>query len=33
MKNVMLLFLLLLSGCRTEYVPIESVRYDSVMIE
>ena len=33
MKNVMLLFLLLLCGCRTEYVPIESVRYDSVMIE
>lgn len=24
---------LLLCGCRTEYVPIESVRYDSVMIE
>ena len=33
MKNVMLLFLLLLCGCRTEYVPVESVRYDSVMIE
>ena len=33
MKNVMLLFLLLLCGCRTEYVPIESVRYDSLMIE
>ena len=33
MKNVMLLFLLLLCGCRTEYVPIESVRYDSVIIE
>lgn len=33
MKNVMLLFPLLLCGCRTEYVPIESVRYDSVMIE
>lgn len=33
MKNVMLLFLLLLCGCRTEYVPIESVRYDSVMTE
>lgn len=33
MKNVMLLFLLLLCGCRTEYVPIESVRYDSVMVE
>lgn len=24
---------LFLCGCRTEYVPIESVRYDSVMIE
>lgn len=33
MKNVMLLFLLFLCGCRTEYVPIESVRYDRVMIE
>lgn len=33
MKNVMLLFLLLLCGCRTKYVPVESVRYDSVMIE
>ena len=33
MKIVMLLFLLLLCGCRTEYVPVESVRYDSVMIE
>ena len=33
MKNAMLLFLLLLCGCRTEYVPVESVRYDSVMIE
>lgn len=33
MKNVMLLCLLLLCGCRTEYVPVESVRYDSVMIE
>jgi hypothetical protein len=30
MKNVMLLFLLLLCGCRTEYVPVESVRYDSL---
>ncbi len=28
-----LLLLLFLCGCRTEYVPIESVRYDSVMIE
>ena len=27
------LFFLCLCGCRTEYVPIESVRYDSVMIE
>ena len=33
MKNVMLLFLMFLCGCRTEYVPIESVRYDSIMIE
>ena len=33
MKNVMLLSLLLLCGCRTEFVPVESVRYDSVMIE
>ncbi len=33
MKNVMLLFLLLLCGCRTEFIPIESVRYDSIMIE
>lgn len=32
MKWVLLLFLFL-CGCRTEYVPIESVRYDSVMIE
>ena len=27
------LFFLCLCGCRTEYVPVESVRYDSVMIE
>lgn len=27
------LLFLFLCGCRTEYVPIESVRYDSVMIE
>lgn len=33
MKNVMLLFLLFLCGCRTEYVPLEVVRYDSMMIE
>lgn len=33
MKNGMLLFLLFLCGCRTEYVPVESVRYDRVMIE
>ena len=32
MKWVLLLFLCL-CGCRTEYVPVESVRYDSVMIE
>ena len=33
MKNVMLLFILLLCGCRKEYVPIESVRYDSLFVE
>lgn len=33
MKYMILLLLLLLCGCRTEYVPIESVRYDSVIIE
>ena len=27
------LLFLFLCGCRTEYIPIESVRYDSVMIE
>ena len=27
------LLFLCLCGCRTEYVPIESVRYDSMMIE
>lgn len=27
------LLFLFLCGCRTEYVPVESVRYDSVMIE
>ena len=32
MKWVLLLFLFL-CGCRTEYVPIESVSYDSVMVE
>ncbi len=32
MKWVLLLFLFL-CGCRTEYVPLETVRYDSVMIE
>ena len=32
MKWVLLLFLFL-CGCRTEYVPIESVRYDSVMVD
>ena len=32
MKWFLLLFLFL-CGCRTEYVPVESVRYDSVMIE
>ena len=32
MKWVLLLFLFL-CGCRTEFVPVESVRYDSVMIK
>ena len=32
MMWVCVLFLFL-CGCRTEYVPVESVRYDSVMIE
>ena len=32
MKWVLILFLFL-CGCITEYVPIESVRYDSIMIE
>ena len=27
------LMVLCLCGCRTEYVPVESVRYDSLMIE
>ena len=27
------LLFLCLCGCRTEYVPVESVRYDSLMIE
>ena len=29
----MLLLLLFLCGCRTEYIPLDVVRYDSVMIE
>lgn len=33
MKIVILLFLLYLCSCRTEFIPIESVRYDSIMIE
>ena len=33
MKIVILLFLLFLCSCRTEFIPIESVRYDSIMIE
>ena len=32
MKKMILLLMLILCGCRTEYVPIESVRYDSLMI-
>ena len=30
---ILLLIMYLFCECRTEYVPIESVRYDSVMIE
>lgn len=33
MRHMILLLLLILCGCKAEYVPIESVRYDSVMIE
>ena len=33
MRIILLVLFLFLCGCRTEYVPIESVRYDSVMIE
>jgi hypothetical protein len=33
LRMTILFAVLLLCGCRTEYVPIESVRYDSVMIE
>lgn len=33
MKIVLSILFLLLCGCRTEYVQVESVRYDSVMIE
>ena len=32
MKNLFLLLILLLCGCRTEYVPLETVKYDSLMI-
>lgn len=30
---MILLLLLILCGCRTEFVPLDVVRYDSVMIE
>lgn len=30
---MILLLLLILCGCRTEYVPLDVVRYDSAMIE
>lgn len=33
MKNVWLVLLLVLCGCRTEYVPLEVVRYDSLMMD
>ena len=32
MKNMILLLMLILCGCRTEYVPLETVKYDSLMI-
>lgn len=33
MRHMILLLLLILGGCRTEYVPLDVVRYDSAMIE
>lgn len=33
MRHMILLLLLILCGCRTEFVPLDVVRYDSVMIE
>lgn len=33
MRHMILLLLLILCGCRTEYVPLDVVRYDSAMIE
>lgn len=33
LRMTILFAVLFLCGCRTEYVPVESVRYDSVMIE
>ena len=33
LRMTILFAVLFLCGCRTEYVPIESVRYDSIMIE
>ena len=33
LRMTILFAVLYLCGCRTEYVPVESVRYDSLMIE
>ena len=33
LRMTILFAVLFLCGCRTEYVPVESVRYDSLMIE
>lgn len=33
MRSMILLLLLFLCGCRTEYIPLDVVRYDSVMVE
>ena len=33
LRMTILFAVLFLCGCRTEYVPVESVRYDTVMIE
>lgn len=33
LKNILLCMVILLCSCRTEYVPLEVVRYDSIMTE